>query len=388
MRLHMILPRVELKVLTPPTACAYSNCTGTHFRLHQEVPKPLRDTRYAQVTACRYQCLRCKRTFRHYPAGVSAAHTSQRVKGLAVMLYLLGLSYGAVSIVLEALGAYMCKTQVYAAVQAAAERVPGLKRQNVFEGIRTPAVGGDLTSVKCNGHWLTLGLTVDNVSGLVLSVDQVSGEDARTLQEWIAPIVDSVGATLLVTDDADSFKTVAEELEVEHQVCKSHVQRNTEELIANLQAALASGADSSLAALGLTVQQAQADLERLAILIHSRQSEEQAELDALHQHYRGATPPRKGQQASLAYHLYLLFLDRCNLWPCLTLYRTWRGPNGETLDGTNNACERGIGWWIKERYRSMRGYKRPQSAINVSRFLAFCGNYLSRGGVDLARLVV
>jgi hypothetical protein len=28
------------------------------------------------------------------------------------------------------------------------------------------------------------------------------------------------------------------------------------------------------------------------------------------------------------------------------------------LDGTNNSAERTIGWWIKERYRTMRGYKR------------------------------
>jgi len=39
----------------------------------------------------------------------------------------------------------------------------------------------------------------------------------------------------------------------------------------------------------------------------------------------------------------------------LTRYRTWKGPQGETLDGTHNACERAIGWWIKERYRTMRG---------------------------------
>ncbi len=387
MRLQMILPRVEPEVLTVPPACPYPKCSGTHFRLHQEVVKPLRDTLYPHVTARRYQCLRCKRTFRRYPGGVSSAHTSQRVRGLAVMLYLLGLSYGAVSLVLEALGTYLCKSRVYDAVQAAAERVPGLKRQKVFEDIRTPALGGDLTSVKCNGQWLTLGLTVDDLSGLVLTIDQVAGEDAVTLQEWIAPIVESTGATLLVTDDADSFKTVAEELEVDHQVCKSHVQRNTEQLIRDLESALATGTDHSLAALGLTPQQAQADLERLATLIHTRQPEGQAELDALHGHYRGATPPRKGQPASLAYRLYLLFLDRCNLWPLLTLYRTWQGPNGETMDGTNNACERGIGWWIKERYRTMRGYKRSLSAINVSRLLAFCGNYLGRGGVDLAQLV-
>ncbi len=388
MRLQMILPRVEPQVGTPPSVCPYAKCSGTHFRVHQEVLKPLRDTMYPQVTACRYQCLRCKRTFRQYPAGVSAAHTSQRVKGLAVMLYLLGLSYGATALVLEALGAYLCKSRVYDAVQAAAKQVPGLKRQNVFEDIRTPALGGDLTSVKCNGQWWTLGLTVDDLSGLVLSVDQVTGEDARTLQDWIAPIAESVGATLLISDDADSFKTVAEELGLDHQVCKSHVLRNTEELITSLQSALASGADSSLTALDITSHQAQADLERLKTLIDTRQPNGQAEWETLYGRYQGATPPKKGHQASLAYRLYLLFLDRCNLWSQLTLYRTWRGPDGQTIDGTNNACERGIGWWIKERYRTMRGYKRSQSAINVSRLLAFCGNYLGRGGVNLAHLVV
>ena len=41
------------------------------------------------------------------------------------MLYLLGLSYRVVALALEALGAYVCKTQVYKAVQAAGRQVPG-----------------------------------------------------------------------------------------------------------------------------------------------------------------------------------------------------------------------------------------------------------------------
>jgi hypothetical protein len=49
-----------------------------------------------------------------------------RVKGLAVLLYLLGLSYGAVSLALEALGVYLCKSRVYDTVQAVGERVPGV----------------------------------------------------------------------------------------------------------------------------------------------------------------------------------------------------------------------------------------------------------------------
>ena len=82
-----------------------------------------------------------------------------------------------------------------------------------------------------------------------------------------------------------------------------------------------------------------------------------------------------------------LFLDRWNLWPRLTFYRTWKDEYGHPkLDGTNNDCERSIGCWVKERYRSMRGYKREQSALNVSRLIAFAGNHLS-GGLNLSSLM-
>lgn len=343
---------------------------GHHFRLHQTVTKTVRDTVYPQVEARRYQCLRCGRTFRVYPQGVTQAQVSQRVRGLAVMLYLLGLSYGAVSLALGALGVYMAKSQVYEAVQAAAKRVPDLTRNAVFDGVRTPAMGSDITSVKCRGQWLPLGLS----------------EDADTLRAWLAPIAEAVGATLLVTDDADAFKSAAKHLGLDQQVCKSHVLRNTEALIASLTAALAQP-DESLTAIGVTPQQALADLTRLAELIQTRRPQDESDLEKLHQRYVEAPGPRKDEQASLAYRLRMLFLDRWNLWRNLTRYRHWHGPHGETVDGTNNASERAIGWWIKERYRPMRGYKRQQSAVNVSRLLAWSGNQLTTGGADLARLI-
>jgi transposase-like protein len=387
MRLHLILPRVEPNVITLPSTCPYEDCEGTHFQHHQEVMKPLRDTVYPQVVAHRYKCLRCHRTFRVYPTGVSKAHTSQRVKGLAVMLYLLGLSYGAVSLALEALGVYMCKSRVYDVVQAAAEKVPGLKRQEVFAEVKTPAMGGDVTSVKCNGKWLPLGLTVDDTTGLVLTVDKLSGEDTETLKEWMEPIAEAVGADILITDDADSFKTVADELGLDHQVCKGHVKRNTEALIESLKPAAAQDEDGSLSTIGVAPEQGVADLERLGKLILTRQPKEQTELGTMHFRYLEAAPPGQGERATIAYRLRLLFLDRWNLWSRLTRYRTWQGPEGQTIDGTNNASERAIGWWIKERYRTMRGYKRPKSAVNVSRLLTWCGNHLDRGGADLALLI-
>src|SRR5438046_3596979 len=300
-----------------------------------------------------------------------------RVKGLVVMLYLLGLSYVATSLALEALGVSLCKSRIYDAVQEAAKRVPGLKRDQVFAGVRTPALGGDLTSVKCKGEWLPLGITVDPISGLALTIDALAAQDIKTLQDWIEPIAKSVGATVLVTDDADGFKTVADEVGMQHQVCKAHVKRNTEDLIERYQPLVTKDADGSLKALGVSPEQAAADLTRLGELVKSRQREQAPELEALHRRYLEAATPHEGEHQSLAYRLRLLFLDRWNLWHRLTRYRTWKGPQDETLDGNNNACERAIGWWIKERYRTMQGYKVPENAVRVSRLLAWCGNFLT-----------
>jgi hypothetical protein len=228
---------------------------------------------------------------------------------------------------------------------------------------------------------------VDDTTGLVLTVDELSAEDAETLKEWLTPVAEAVGSEILVTDDADAFKTVADELGIDHQVCKSHVKRNTEALIESPASATAEDKDASLTDIGVSPEQAIADLLRLGELIQNRQPDEQAELETLHRRYIHAAPPRPGERASVAYRLRLLFLDRWNLWPRLTRYRTWQGPHGETLDGTNNGSERAIGWWVKERYRTMRGYKHPKSAVNISRLLAWAGNHLERGGADLSLVV-
>ena len=386
MRLNLILPVVTDRY-EEPTHCPRKGCPGKYFQERQEVHKALRDSGIHEVRAIRYSCLRCGHTFRVYPQGVSRAHVSQRLKGMAVMLYLLGLSYGAVELMLGALGLFFSKTSVYRAVQGAAEALPGLKRDQIAKGYQTKAIGADLTSVKCNGKWLPIGVIVDPLNGLVLSIDRLEGEDAQTLQEWIEPIAKTVGAQVLVSDDADALKPVADESGLDHQVCKSHVGRNTDELIMSLSQAVERGADTSLAALQIEATQAMADLRRLGELIHSRQPAEQTEVQTLYQRYAQASAPKRGQTASVAYRIRNLLLDRWNLWPRLTFYRTWKDANGKPiLDGTNNADERAIGWWVKERYRTMRGYKREQSALNVSRLMAYCGNHLSKG-LNLASII-
>lgn len=130
------------------------------FYPRQIAQKKIVDTQYKEVSAWRYQCAKCGCTFRDYPKGVDKKQTSMRVQGMAVMLYILGLSYGAVELVLGSLGVGIGKASVYRAVQSTAEKVPGMKQKNLLTGYKTKAVGADVTSVRCNGKWVQLGVSV------------------------------------------------------------------------------------------------------------------------------------------------------------------------------------------------------------------------------------
>jgi hypothetical protein len=390
MRLTLILPPVHPEVYPDVTGCPYAGCHGPHLQHWQAVPKPLRDTQLHQVMARRYRCVRCGRTFRVYPIGVSHDQTSARLKGVAVMFYVLGMSYGAVASALSALGWPLSKVAVYYAVQEAGAAVAGLRRDALARGGgRVVGLGVDLTNVRCAGQWLTVGVSVDAVHGTALSIDVLPNGEAATLSAWVAELAAVLGAEVLVSDDADGFKTAADASGVLQQVCKSHVLRNTAVWVETIIPALAGDADGSLAAIGVAPAQAVADCQELRRLMTERQPTPAARttLALIHHRYQDAAKPAKGATMSLAYRLRLFSLDRWNLWPRLTRYRTWEGPDGETLDGTNNACERAIGWWVKERYRSMRGYKRPLSVLHISRLIAAMGNALDGLGFALAAVI-
>ena len=390
MRLSLLLPPVHPEVYPDVTGCPYAGCGGCHLQHWQAVPKPLRDTQLHHVIAQRYRCVRCGRTFRVYPAGVSPDQTSARLKGVAVMFYVLGMSYGAVATALAALGWPLSKVAVYYAVQEAGATVAGLRREAVRRGGgRVVGLGVDLTSVRCAGQWLTVGISVDAVTGTVLSLDLLPNGETATLTAWVQELATLLGAEVLVSDDADPFKRAADASGLLQQVCKSHVWRNTKAWVETITPALAGDADGSLAHIGVETAQALADCQELLRLMRERQPSPAASatLATIHRRYLGAAKPAKGEPMSLAYRLRLFSLDRWNLWPRLTRYRTWAGPEGEQLDGTNNACERAIGWWVKERYRSMRGYKRPASVLNVSRLIAAMGNALEGPGFALAAVI-
>ena len=85
------------------------------------------------------------------------------------------------------------------------------------------------------------------------------------------------------------------------------------------------------------------------------------------------------------YRMRLATLDWSENWSRLARFQTWRGTHGESLDGTNNVTEQVIGQRVKERYRTMRGYQRDESILNVSSLIGWIGQQAA--SYDLGELV-
>jgi len=380
MRISVRLPQVKPSVYEEPERCPYAECEGEYFKPHgvKGEPKAIRDLAYEAIKSFRRKCLRCGQTFRVYPRGVSRAQQTKRLKAISVLLYVLGLSYGAVSDFLVALGCAVSKTTVYYNVQEAGQKARRRQRRSVVTGGKRAVVGSDGTYMKVQGEQVGVQVVVDNESGELLGLDIVVSESSEEVLQIIREVMEEVKAEVLVSDDLDVYKKVADELGLAHQICRSHVRRNVDQLTQSIEQQLQrreplpAGVDSSRERL---VQ----DLEILQQLVLTRPEDASIELERLYHRYKAAPVPKKGQRHTVWYRTRTLITRLWERWQRLTLDQ-----ERDDLDGTNNSTERLIGWWIKERYRTMRGYKRNESIYNVATLTARMG--VRSGHYDMTEL--
>jgi transposase-like protein len=380
MHLSVRLPKLDPTSIQPPTSCPLKNrttrrrCIGKHFKLHQvHAVKPLRDLKHTQVPCQRYRCLKCQRTFRVYPQGISRDQFSAPLKALTVLLYVLGLSYQGVTDLCESLLHPVSKTAVYHHVQAAGQRVQRLRQQWLAQQRgKIKVLGLDFTHVKVSGSDAIVAVATAILTGEPLTFDIIDAEGSVRIERWIRDLANEIGAEIVVTDDADALKSVADALGCRHQICRAHVNRNVHDLVAQLGTKALEHPDRVPGELGgLTVDQFREDLLDLEWILKSLPHDGQAQLDALAARYQMAPPPPQDHRASMWYRMRLFTLDWSENFKRLAWYLSWRGDQNAKLDGTNNVTEQIIGQCVKERYRTMRSYKRKASILNVSSLIGW-----------------
>jgi transposase-like protein len=363
MRIQVRLPRIQPERFVLPGTCPYESCSGDTFKSHgiKGETKAVRDTDHELVTSRRYKCATCGRTFRVYPVGVSHAQQSDRLKAMSVLLYVLGLSYGGVADFLTAIGLGIGKTTVYDNVQAVGVVARKQQQSAVDRGGQRAIIGADGTFLKVKGVQVGIEVVVDDATGELLGLDITASESAEEIEPFIREIAEQVEAEILVSDDFDTYKNIADNAGLAHQICQSHIVRNVDKAVESI------GQPSRMIYPPLMPKgvksgyhQIERDCRILQGLVRDRPPDAKQILAILYDCYKAAPIPKTKQKHSIWYRMKRLIWRLWTRWERITLDQ-----HVEQLDGTNNACERLIGWWIKERYRTMRGYKRTLSIRNV-----------------------
>jgi transposase-like protein len=362
-RIQVRLPKIQPNEFALPEQCPYDDCPGHTFKPYgiRGETKAVRDTDHGEVKAHRYRCIVCCRTFRVYPTGVSQAQQSDRLKAMSVLLYILGLSYGGVEDFLTAIGLKIGKTTVYDNVQAVGVVARKQQKAEVAQGGQRAVIGADGTFLKVKGVQVSIEVVVDDETGELLGLDITANESAEEIEPFIREIAEQVEAEVLVSDDLDTYKNIADNADLAHQICQSHIIRNVDKVVESMgqpnrmiyPPLMPKGVKSSY-------KQIERDCRILQGLVRDRPPDAKQLLAILYDCYQAAPTPKPKQKHSIWYRMKRLIWRLWTRWERITLERHYKN-----LDGTNNACERLIGWWIKERYRTMRGYKRTLSIRNV-----------------------
>lgn len=213
------LPDVKQKAEQRPRFCP--NCKGEILQRWGAVQKPVKDNCYQRIQVYRYRCCSCGRTFRHYPEGVDRADQTPRMRKLAALFWVLGLSLRGVPVVLSMFEIALGKSSVWRDLQ---EQDQMYQKQRQWHPVRVLGIDGAYVLGWDKKKHPVL-VAVDLGTGQPVAIGYVDEYDARAVQRFLQPLVQRLGVSVIVSDDLHTYRIVADKLDLEHQVCQFHLRR-------------------------------------------------------------------------------------------------------------------------------------------------------------------
>jgi len=211
------LPEVKYSQKERPSSCPY--CEGKTFQRWGGNSKQVRDPHLGEVWVYRYRCCSCGRTFRHYPVGIDRASQTQRMRALAAIGWMLGMSYRGLSAFLS-VWVKLGRMSIWRDVQGRAKR---LKKEREWKPVRV--LGLDGAYVRGWGKIQPVLVAVDMGTGEPVTVGYVDEKDPQAVKKFLEPLMQRLGVSVILTDDLMSYRVVADQLALEHQVCQFHLRR-------------------------------------------------------------------------------------------------------------------------------------------------------------------
>jgi transposase-like protein len=331
------LPDVKIEAENRPASCPA--CKGEILQRWGGRARWIRDPHAQKIAVYRYRCCACRHTFRHYPSGVDQAQQSQRLRKLAALCWTLGLSYRGIAAVFAAFGVGISRMSAWRDAQELAGQ---LKRKRIWKPVRV--LGLDGAYVRAWGEVRPVLVAVDLGEGKPVAIGYVDEYHPQAVRRFLEPLVKRLGVSVIVTDDLVHYKTVADKLDLEHQICQFHVRR---------------WVGRTLKELRQTVPQEWLwVIDEIQHLMAELPLEGSRRLYELWKQIPLSRQGRKEQPLSPVDQLRQLLLRLSEHWPQYRVF-DWQ----PDVPRTNNGTEQVIGR-MKMRSRTVRGYKTLQGLLN------------------------
>jgi len=308
------------------------HCRCPNGNIHSAIQhRPISDPKVPTIRQGRMRCPACGNTWTLRAYGVRPGHQrSDRLIGIGVILYMLGLSYRHVSQFLPCLDCRGGKSSIERDVDAAGLNAQAHHRA-ALQTLRVRILGVDGTGAAMAGQNKGILFFVDVDRTKLICIEPVREEDTSKVRRHVAKVMAAVGAQELRSDEHSCYKGIVEE--DRHRLCATHWLKSKGKRAYDLrQRAIREGRPL----------ESQSMDQLLAILrLKPRPGRAPPELERLVTSYITA---RKG----LLWEINKLLQH---------VERTWQKVSDDPVDPTNNATERVIGLTFKIRSKTMRGFK-------------------------------
>ena len=326
----LLLPEVKACETSRPKRCPV--CGGETFQRWGGSVRKVRDPQIDEVLVYRYCCCTCRHTFRQYPGGISQAQQTARMKALAAIGWILGMSYRGLSGFLGAFRVELGRMSIWRDVQ---ERARQLEKERQWKKVRVAGVDG--AYVRGWGETQKVLVVVDMGTGEPITVGYLDEKDPQAVKKFLEPLVQRLGISVIVTDDLASYKQVADDLQLEQQVCQFHLRRWVGRTLHDLK--------QSLPPDWLWI------VDEVKQLLADLPIEGDKRLVALGRQFPPAHAKRAGSESTPLDQLRYLIVRLSENWARFRVF-DWQ----PDVPWTNNPTERVIGK-MKMRARTVRGYK-------------------------------
>ncbi|MEJ2263219.1 MAG: hypothetical protein P8X95_07220 [Anaerolineales bacterium] len=184
------LPSIKTTPLTRPLGCPH--CGSQVLQRWGRSHRSVYDQHNRKAEVHRYRCSECGRTFRKYPAGVDQSTQTQRIRYLAALAWVLGLSYRDIANFLQKNGIKLSHTTVWR------------DRQRLLDNVDTRSEEDSSKRYALDTNFV---LNISPKLGIVVVIDLGDGKreilgtidefNPRNIKSWLESVVDDVNIEVI-----------------------------------------------------------------------------------------------------------------------------------------------------------------------------------------------